>query len=179
MPEDMLLLSGIETGADVSVESLEQLRLEAGERLALMKAAGFVSRRAMSKKELEEKLVRKGEDRQTAQAAADRMEELGAVNEEEYARSIVRTYSRKGYGPGRVREELRKRGVPRELWQDALEELPAPDEAIDRYLASHVKDMDDEKLLKRAADALYRRGFSWNDIKSGLRRAASVEITED
>jgi len=179
MPEDMLLLSGIEVGKDLDIERLEQLRQQAEQRLALMKAAGFVSRRAMSKRELEDKLLRKGEDRETAAAAALYMEELGAINEEEYAKSIVRTYSNKGYGPGRVKEELRKRGVPRALWQECLEEMPDPEEAIDRYITSHVKDVTDEKLLKRTADALYRRGFQWSDIKSGLRRAADMEFTED
>ena len=40
----------------------------------------------------------------------------------------------KGYGPGRIREELYRRGVPRDCWDGALEGLSGPEEAIDAFL---------------------------------------------
>ncbi len=170
IPVDMLLDKGIQVGMQLELCALEELRIEAGRALAVIKAARLASARPISKKELQEKLVRKGDSREDAKAAAERMEELGAVNEREYARNVVRTYSSKGYGRGRILHELRRRGVPRELWEEVLTLMPEPREAIDRYLQRHLRDPSDAKELKRASDALYRRGFDWDDIRAQIHR---------
>ena len=53
----------------------------------------------------------------------------------------------------------------------AMEDMPPPDGAIDRFLASRLKDRPpDEKELKRAIDALLRRGHRWSDIRPALQR---------
>lgn len=45
----------------------------------------------------------------------------------------------KGYGVSRVREELRRRKLDRELWDAALEEMPEPDDAVDTLLRSKMR----------------------------------------
>lgn len=111
-------------------------------------------------------------DRESAEAAADRLEELGYLNDQAYAHTVAEHYAAKGCGPSRIREEFYRRGVPREYWDEALERLDAPDEAIDAFLQKKLRgaDLTDPKSYKRAADALARRGFRWEDIKDGLRR---------
>ena len=47
-----------------------------------------------------------------------------------YAGVIVRHYGAMGYGPGRVKQELHRRGVPRELWDEALAQLPPAADAV-------------------------------------------------
>ncbi len=78
----------------------------------------------------------------------------------------------KGYGPGRIREELYRRGVPRDCWDGALEGLSGPEEAIDAFLQKKLRgaELSDPKVRRRAADALARRGYRWEDISAGLRR---------
>ena len=74
-----------------------------------------------------------------------------------------------GYGAGRVRQELQHRGVPKELWDGALAQLPAPEDAIRKFLRAKLRGRDmtaDES--RRLAAALQRRGFSWNDIRPVL-----------
>ena len=55
------------------------------------------------------------------------------------------------------------------------------DGAIDRFLSRRWQGKDpDEKEVKRTVDALIRRGHSWQDIQSGLRRyRAGLELEED
>ena len=68
--------------------------------------------------------------------------------------------------------------MPREYWEEALEGLEDPAEDIDAFLRRKLKGDTEPKALKRAADALARRGYRWEDIKDGLRRYGT-EIEED
>ena len=82
--------------------------------------------------------------------------------------------------PGRVRQELQKRGISRELWDDALSQLPPQGNAIDDFLRRRFRGAKpDQKELKRATDALLRRGHSWSDIRSALERYVPEEELPD
>ncbi|MFQ9473971.1 MAG: regulatory protein RecX [Oscillospiraceae bacterium] len=127
----------------------------------------------MSRRELERKLRRAGRLlRREATAICGRLEEPWAVmNDALYAEQVVRHYSAKGYGLRKLRDELYRRGVPRELWDEALERAEDPAEAIDAFLAKKLGDTppEDRRAWKRASDALARRGYAWSDISEGLR----------
>lgn len=84
----------------------------------------------------------------------------------------MRHYSAKGYGLRKLRDELYRRGVPRELWDEALDRAEDPAEAIDAFLAKKLGDTppEDRRAWKRVSDALARRGYAWSDISEGLRR---------
>lgn len=158
-------------GLDMPQGALEQLRDAAGESAARRRAANILSARPLSRKELEKRLVEKGETPAHAAAAADYMEHLGYLNDEAYAKTLAEYYAAKGYGPRKVRDELYRRGVPREFWEEALEGLEEPDEALDTFLLRRLKGRaPDEKELKRVTDALARRGYGWSDISAALSR---------
>ena len=124
-----------------------------------------------TQKELSDRLVKKGTDPQEAQETARWLADLGAVDDAAYAGVIVRHYAAMGYGPGRVRQELQRRGVPRDLWEDALAQLPDPEEAIDKFLAAKLRaKTPDRATLQRLSAALQRRGFQWQDIRPALAR---------
>jgi regulatory protein len=52
---------------------------------------------------------------------------------------------------------------------------------VDKLLQSKLrgKDPSDPKEIKRVSDALMRRGYSWSEIKEGLRRYGSDLENED
>ena len=127
--------------------------------------------RPLSRKELTDRLARREDDRAGAEEAADWLEGLGLLNDGEYARTVVRHYAAKGFGVKKIRDELYRRGVPRELWEDALAGLDDPAETLDRLLAARLKGREpDREALKKASDYLARRGFGWQDIAAALRR---------
>ena len=131
----------------------------------------MINARALSKAELQEKLLQKGETEQNAAMAAAWLEELGFLDDREYAKMLVRHYSAKGYGLGRIKNELYHRRVPKELWEEALLEMPDPSGAVDQFLAAKLKGtVPDKAELKKLSDALLRRGFSWDEIKSAFLR---------
>ena len=173
-----LLQFGLFPGMDLSPQLVVQLQAAGQRSESRVKAARLASGRMMSRKELTDKLSRKGIDPGTAVETADWLESLGAVDDAAYAGVIARHYAASGYGPGRVRQELQKRGISRELWDDALSQLPDSADAIDRFLQKKLSGRTpDRATLKKLSDALLRRGFSWSDIRPALNRLGE-EIDE-
>ena len=145
------------------------------------KALNLLTSKPMSRRELEQKLRSWEAGEEEAAAIADRMEELGFLNDAAYAAQVVRYYSAKGYGERKLRDELYRRGIPRELWDEALEGAADPSAAIEEFLRKKWRGTlpDDPRELKKASDALARRGYSWSDIVEGLRRyGAEAESDE-
>lgn len=177
-------------GMELDVGALEALREAAGAAALREKALNCLSVRPLSRHELVKKLSAPGKaaggegfDTQAAQAraeaVADWLEELGYLNDGEYAKTLARHYAAKGCGARKIRDELYRRGVPRTYWDSALEEAEGPEEAIDAFLRKKLAGREpDRKELKRAADALARRGYRWDEIAAGLRRYGA-EAPED
>ena len=169
--EQELLDFGLRKGDELDEETLARLKKAAGVSDTKAAAADLIGRKAMSRRDLERKLQEKGANEAEARYASEWLEAIGAINDADYAVLLAQHCARQGYGPARVREKLYEKGVPRELWDDALDSLPDPAESIDRFLEHKLRGKSlDEKEKKRLADALLRRGFSWSDVKSGLNR---------
>ena len=138
---------------------------------ARQRALKILERRDVSRKMLLDKLTEKGISNADAEEVADWLCGLGVVNDERFAGLVVRHYAAKGYGVGRIRSELYRRGIPREAWDDALQELPEQDEQIDALLRRRLRsDTPDRDELRRASDYLYRRGFGRDEIRAAIAR---------
>lgn len=158
-------------GRELSTEELKLLKKRTRAAGAKEQAARMVAARPLSEKLLVKKLIEKGQDPEDAEDAAAWLEELGAINDGEYAAMLVRHLSAKGYGPARIKNELYQKGVDRELWSDALEQMPDMEDVLDSFIKSRLKGgLGDRKQIKKVTDALYRRGFGWDDIRSALNR---------
>lgn len=158
------------SGRELDGEAVAALRLDSARALAREKALSYISQRQMSAKELRDKLKQKGFDEDTADYCVQWLLDHGLLDEESYAAAIVRHYAAKGYGTGRIRSELIRRGIPRELQEDALTAMPESDDKIDRFIASRLRDPEDRDELRKLTAALYRRGFSGEEIRSALAR---------
>lgn len=158
-------------GREICEEERCALEKAAASSRTKNKAVAMIGARALSKKELENRLLQKGEDAQDAAQAVQWLEEIGALDDRSYASSIVRHYGVMGYGPAKIRDELYRRGIPREMWEEALAQVPDPAETIERYIASKLRGkVADEKQIKRISDGLRRRGFRWEDIREAICR---------
>ncbi len=159
------------TGKKLTEEETEHLLASARRGNLKEKALSLLSRKPQSRRELERKLDQWGANEEEAAAICDRMEELGYLNDESYAALIVRHYGNKGFGEKKLRDELYRRGIPRELWDRALEETADPAPAIDAFLRKKLAGgQPDQKQMQKISAALVRRGFNWSDINDALRR---------
>ena len=159
------------TGKELGEEEVERL-LDSLRRSQLKeKTIALLARQPMSRRELERKLGEWEAGEEETAVICGRMEELGFLNDREYAARVVRHYSAKGYGARKLRDELYRRGVPRELWDEAMEQARDSADTIDAFIEKKLAGREpDRKELKRISDALARRGYSWSDINDGLRR---------
>ena len=158
-------------GRELTAEELDQIRAANQRASAKARAVRIISATNVSKKDLERRLVQKGETPELASEAVQWLTELNLLDDLETARQLAQSAARKGYGAARIRQILYPKGLDRQLWDEALEELPEPDDAIDRFLQSRFKgEKPDERETKRAVDALLRRGHRWADIRSAMAR---------
>ena len=172
---------GLYSGMELSESDYQVLLAAAGKASAKARAVRIVAAAGVSEKELQKRLVQKGEDTQDAEEAVGWLKELHLLDDRETARQLVTSAVSKGYGRARIKNILYEKGIPQEYWADALDTVPEMDDAIDRFLARRWQGTaPDEKEIKKAVDALIRRGHSWKDIQSGLRRyRADLELEEN
>ena len=177
--EQELLDFGLRAGDQLSEETLEKLKKAAGASDVKATAADLLGRRAMSRASLEKKLREKGATEAEAWYAGEWLEAIGAIDDAAYAAALVRHCGDKGYGPAKTKEKLYEKGVPRELWEEALEELPDNEEQIERFLTAKLRGKrPDEKEKKRLTDALLRRGFPWGDVRAVMNRLLDTDFTD-
>lgn len=169
--EQELLDFGLRAGDELDEDTLRRLKAAAGVSNTRAAAADLIGKRAMSRRDLERKLREKGANEAEARYAAEWLEAIGALNDAEYAAVLVRHYSGRGYGPARVREKLYEKGIPKELWEEALEQVPENGGQIDAFLAGKLRGREpDEREKRRLTNALLRRGYPWSDIKAAWNR---------
>lgn len=137
--ESELLRFGLCIGLDIDDRTVVELQQSGARSETRVRAANMISSRPLSRKELSKKLREKGAAEADAESACDWLEEIGALNDAEYAAMLVRHYGGMGYGEAKIRDELYRRGVPRELWEDALSQSPDAQEAIARVIAQKTK----------------------------------------
>ena len=125
--EQELLDFGLRPGDDLDDGTIRRLKEAAGVSDVKATAANLIGKRAMSRRDLERKLQEKGASQAEARYAAEWLEAIGAIDDAEYAAALVRHCAGLGYGPARMREKLREKGIPRELWEAALDQAPGDD----------------------------------------------------
>ena len=166
------------SGKTLDEEELALLRRDSSRSLARDRALELISRRLLSRREVRDKLLQKGVDEDAADYSVNWLSDHGFLNDESYAAAIARHYAAKGYGAGRVRSELSRRGVDRELWDEAVEHMPETDGKLEKFISARLKDPADRDQIRKVSAALFRRGYSWEQIRTALRRYTD-EIIED
>ena len=159
---------GLYTGKELTDGQMDELRTAAGKMSAKMRAVRIVSASSVSRKDLEERLVRKGEDPLQAREAVAWMEEMNLVDDRATAESVVHSCISKGYGLQRAKQALYEKRIPKSCWEDALADYPDQLEWIEKYLRSRLDEDSDEKQIRKAIDALMRRGHSYRTIRQAL-----------
>ena len=181
---DYWFTCGIKSGSEVSPEQLEELLAESARRKMMNKALDLLSMRDYSRRELSDKLVTKawekkerkdmdlGSLKQQASDICDRLEELGLLNEERFARSYVdELIRRKHLSKSGLKTALIQKGVQRDIIETVLEEVEVdPVEQVRELLATKFKnrDLSDEKQKTRTVNALLRLGYRYNEINAAM-----------
>ena len=172
---------GLYAGLELTDEQAQKLRIAAGEMSAKMRAVRIVSASSVSRKDLEQRLVRKGEDPDQAKQAVAWMEDLHLVDDRATAEQVVHSCIAKGYGLARAKQALYEKRIPKEFWEEALADYPDQMDRITAFLRARLDPEPDDKQVKRAIDALIRRGHSYGTIRQALRNLSmdSEDLLEE
>ena len=163
---------GLYAGMELSVEQFLKIEEANGSVSAKLRAVRIVAASSVSKQDLQQRLVQKGEDPEQAAEAVAWMEEMHLVDDVETARQIVSRCASRGYGLARARQALYEKKIPKRYWDAALAEYPDQTESISAFLRSRLDGVSDRKDVKRAVDALLRRGHTYSEIRTAMNSLA-------
>ena len=168
---------GLYADKELTDEEFEKLKVAAGQMSAKMRAVRIISASGVTKRELEHRLIQKGENPDQAKEAVAWLSEMDLLDDRKTARNIVERCIAKGYGLARAKQALYEKRVPKHLWDDALTDYPVQDGHILSYLEAHPEISTDRKARDRAISALLRRGHSYAEIRHCMENF-SVEMEE-
>lgn len=177
---ETFLVSKFSVGSQIDDQQLKELIESSNIKRAKEKALWLISYRDHSKKELESK-VRNCSDKDSAKKAVEKLESVGLVDDEKFARNyaqqllFVKHYSKKG-----AKYKLIEKGIDRDLADSVLEEIDFDSQEHIRIIIEHkYHNLSDEKTRRRAVSALQRKGYSWSDIKAVIDEFIEEEYYEE
>lgn len=168
---------GIYTGLELSEEEYRKLHTAASEMSAKMRAVRIVSASSVSKRDLERRLLQKGEDSACAQKAVAWMADMHLVDDRKTAEQIVQRCISKGYGVSRAKQALYEKQIPKEYWTEVLEGYPDQMDSVRQYIREHLPEQPDQKAVKKVVDALIRKGHSYSIIRRAMDYGDMLEDT--
>lgn len=161
---------GLFPGMELTEAALEALEKANAAASAKQRAVRIISAAGVSKRDLERRLTQKGEDPEDAKNAVRWLEDLNLLDDADTARQIVARGVSRGYGAERIRQMLYQKQIPKQLWEEALENVPDMSDALTDFLRKRLGENPDEKVLRSAAQAAIRRGYTWAEVRSALER---------
>ena len=157
-------------GDDVSEEAFSQLREQGELSLAFDSAMRMLSLRAHSRYELQHKLSQKFSP-EGVRAAIEKLEQLQLLDDEKFALLFAEElHSRKGYAKKRILVELKNRGIPSQIAENAINSLDIDKEigiikVIEKY---RINEQSTPKEKDRVIRRLLNMGYSFSDISKHI-----------
>ncbi len=134
-------------------------------------ALRYLSRREYSQQEMSEKLVSKGIERIIADAITKELVHDNLINDVRFTQELVRVRMIRGYGPLKIKFELKQRGVSEEMASQCLSDIEV-DWASHARLALERKfrqqPVEDYKEWAKRANYLRGRGFTSEHVQRSL-----------
>lgn len=146
-------------------------------------ALSRLNRRAMSRRQLHDKLRQLDHSQSVVDQVLDRLEELRLLDDEELGRELIRqTIASRPAGPRLLRSKLQQRGFPAALIDRLLEtELPSTADSVRGAAAlaqqklRTMSRLDPLARKRRLWGMLARRGFDADTIEAALRDLTGLE----
>ena len=171
---------GLYPGKELEEAEFNRLQAAAALMSAKMRAVRIISASSVSKGDLQQRLIEKGENKQDAQKAVAWLAEMDLLDDRKTAEQVVQTCIAKGYGRSRAKQALFEKRIPKEYWDEVLENYPDQTDKILAFLQKRLKEEWSEKDLRKATDALLRRGHSYQQIRRALEEfSQNADLQED
>ena len=169
--KETFILSPFKEGGEITDEQLFDLIKTSDYKRAKERAMYLLGLKNYSKRQLIQKLS-EITNRELATEVADKMESLGFLNDRNYAQMLTRDLVNiKKFGIQRIKSELFRKGIEKEIIDEVLCDLEVPnDENIRSILERKYPIWQEDEAVKRRAFAfLQRRGYSYSQIKNAMK----------
>lgn len=175
--EDFWAENYIKDGTDVDEDEWNKLVTKINLKKAVDKCYDLLSRRDHSVKELKIKLLRTV-DENSADAAIEKMLDLGYLDDEKYAQTLVRyLLDNKNMSKNFVKHEMYKRGFSADIINNILENTEFDNSAncVELITTKYRNKLRAEGGKDKVTAALMRKGFSYYDIKHAFEMIEDEE----
>ena len=159
-------------GEEISEEQLEALLQKSQYNRARERALYLLGMRDYACGELEKKLYTEASP-EIAAAVVTRLQEVGLLDDERYARRLAHHLAEyKKYPRRRIEQELRHRGIDAAMAADAVAALDGDDlqQALALLEKKYYNKLNTPEDRRRVIAALARRGFSYGAIRAAMER---------
>jgi regulatory protein len=165
----------------VSIDDPDALLYESDFKRAKSRALWYLSRGDLSEKGLTEKLKTAGFGEKAAQAAVERMAELGLIDDEKYARRLLESLTMSGASEKEIYFKLKNKGISSDIAKEVLSESETDEsEKIKGLLYTKYQNkLETQEGVQKVIASLARKGFSFADIKDALRAYNEEIICEE
>lgn len=174
---DVAASEGVREGQMLTVSDQERILSTEGLASARVVAFAYLSRRARTSAEMRQKLDRSGFGSEVVDAVVQRLTELHYLDDREYAQRYVASRLDRKYGPRRIVQELRRRGITPTLAEEAVSsaeqtfDVRAQARTLAQNRAMRLQgETDERKRKKKIYDFLVRRGYeselAWSVVNS-------------
>jgi regulatory protein len=177
VPRELAEAAGLAVGRPVDAALQEQLTAAADAEGAFRTLLRALERRPFARVDLGRRLVRKGHPRPAVEAAVERAQTLGLLDDAAFAQNYVQTRAARGRGPARLTRDLLAMGVERGLidralaaeWPDGSDRSGVP-QALAAKRAAQLGNLPRPVKRRRVLAYLARRGFAGREITELVSR---------
>ena len=163
---------GVRRGSILDEETFEKIEEMSKICKAMRKGSDLLSYSASSRVRLAQRLRSKGIDKESASAAAQRLADMGAINEELDVERLVCTCLKKLWGKKRIYRELCAKGYDRDLVSAELSKIDDEiwvENCVACFNKKHKSFTRDPEVQKKIIASLVRYGYSFSEIKQALQ----------
>lgn len=179
--EDVLIRHHLTKGMTLDQQRLQYIAKDEENHQAYLQAIRFLSRRARSSKELEQKLLEKEYDIKTIEQVMEKLVKHGYLDDAHYAKMLAEQRSQSG-GKGRrwIRQELSAKGLSEAHIEAAIAHIDDDTEFKHAYalaLKRWGRQSDDEHIARKRKvnNFLLRRGYSYEIVRQVLDKLTDDE----
>ena len=135
-----------------------------------LKIMDFLSRREHSSREIFKKLSPRVESKELLEEEIEKLKADGLLSDERFAESYFQSRKNRGYGPLRIRNELKQRGVGDQIFFPLSNEIEWSKLALEALKKKVRGDMPTEtKEILKLKRFLNYRGFDFQDIDKAFQ----------
>ena len=179
--KETAILFGLKVGKNVESSELERAIFESEVKSAFEKAIDYISSRMHTKKELSDKLLKKGYTKEVIIEALRKLEDYGYVNDELFAKQFINENNK--YSKKILSNKLRQKGIECDIIDKFLSDKGQETEEYlcDKYVQKYLKSkkVNDSASKQKLYASIARRGFDFDLIKKTCEKYLNNDSFDD